>query len=155
MNEILASELFGKRWVERMMVSYHHATLCFIWFVKWCYSFYYKNLMSKDICVSMLSFPFITYKSHKVKLGAIISPPWAPVYTLWILYFIWLWVTDEDLGWFRTTSYVFTPFPQDWGYPCSLGVWCGQGLPRVALRHTNGNTSPSRVKGFLGHRKGK
>ena len=75
-----------------MITSHHHDILCFIWFVKWCYSFYYKNLTSEDICVSTLSFPFISYSSHKIEFGAIISLPWVPI--LWILYFIWLWVTE-------------------------------------------------------------
>ena len=51
----------------------------------------------------MLSFPFISYLSHKIKFDAIISPPWVPI--LWVLYFIWLRISDEDLGWFCTTSY--------------------------------------------------
>ena len=144
-----------------MITSHHHDILCFIRFVKRCYSFYYKNLTSEDICFSTLSFPFISYSSHKIKFGAITSVPWVPV--LWILYFIWLWVTDEDLGWFCTTSYrhqgnhelgvSFSCFPKTRNVPIALVFEEG----RDWLRHwgTLMVYFPSQRQGLSGTQKGK
>lgn len=123
-------------------MSHHHDILCFIWFVKWCYSFYYKNLTSEDIylCKYIVSPSLATHhiKSLVLSFSTLGANFMNLIFHLtvshwWRFRILYYQLSSPGEPW--VGSFFFrSPRP---GMSLWFGVWWGEGLTKTTLRHAN------------------